>query len=95
MTFLVNLWGWTHDFGAVGLPLYQCAVRAKQFKSLVEFQEFQALQTQAEQLPSADQAAIVIEGAAVTSTNTEVSGKVRIEVLGTGQATKADEFSEK
>ena len=34
---------------------------AKQLKSLVEFQEFQALQTQAEQLHSADQAAIVIE----------------------------------
>ena len=36
---------------------------AKQLKSLVEFQ---ALQTQAEQLHSADQAAIVIEGAALT-----------------------------
>ena len=32
---------------------------AKQLKSLVKFQEFQALQTQAEQLHSADQAAIV------------------------------------
>ena len=42
-----------------------------------EFREFQALQTQAEQLHSADQAAIVIEGAAVTSKPTEVSGKVR------------------
>ena len=39
---------------------------ARQLKSLVEFQEFQALQTQAEQLHGADQAAIVIEGAAVT-----------------------------
>ena len=47
---------------------------AKQLKSLVEFQ---ALQTQAEQLHSADQAAIVIEGAAVTSKPTEVKGKVR------------------
>ena len=50
---------------------------AKQLKSLVEFQEFQALQTKAEQLHSADQAAIVIKGAAVTSKPTEVSGKVR------------------
>ena len=65
---------------------------AKQLKSL---RELQALKTLAEHKNSADQAAIVIEGAAVTSTNTEVSGKVRIEVLGTGQATKADEFSEK
>ena len=40
-------------------------------KSLAEFQEFQALQTQGEQLHSADQAAIV------TSKPTEVSGKVR------------------
>ena len=61
----------------------------------MEFQELQALKTLAEHKNSADQAAIVIEGAAVTSTNTDVSGKVRIEVLGTGQATKADEFSEK
>ena len=42
-----------------------------------EFREFQALQTQAEQLHSADQAAIVIEGAAVTSKPTEVYGKLR------------------
>ena len=49
---------------------------AKQVKSLVESQEFQALQTQAEQLHSADQAAIVIEGAAVTSKPTEVLGKL-------------------
>ena len=61
----------------------------------MEFQELQALKTLAEHKNSADQAAIVIEGAAVTSTNTDVSGKVRIEVLGTGQSTKADEFSEK
>ena len=47
---------------------------AKQLKSLVEFQEFQALQTKAEQLHSADQA---VKGAAVTSKPTEVSGKVR------------------
>ena len=40
---------------------------AKQLKSLVELQEFQALQTQADHINSADQAAIVIEGAAVTS----------------------------
>ena len=39
---------------------------AKQVKSLVESQEFQALQIQAEQVHSADRAAIVIEGAAVT-----------------------------
>ena len=50
---------------------------AKQLKSLVEFQGFQALQTKVEQLHSADQAAAVIEGAAVTSKPTEVSGKVR------------------
>ena len=50
---------------------------AKQLKSLMEFQELQALKTLAEHKNSADQAAIVIEGAAVTSTNTEVSGKVR------------------
>ena len=68
---------------------------AKQLKSLMEFQELQALKTLAEHINSADQAAIVIEGAAVTSTNTDVSGKVKIEVLGTDQATKADEFSEK
>ena len=54
---------------------------AKQLKSL---RELQALKTLAEHKNSADQAAIVIEGAAVTSTNTEVSGKVRIEVLETG-----------
>ena len=62
---------------------------AKQLKILMELQ---ALKTLAEHINSADQAAIVTEGAAVTSTNTEVSGKVRIEVLRTGQATKADEF---
>ena len=50
---------------------------AKQLKSLMEFQELQALKTLAEHKNSADQAAIVIEGAAVTSKNTEVSGKVR------------------
>ena len=53
---------------------------AKQLKSLMEFQELQALKTLAEHKNSAEQAAIFIEGAAVTSTNTDVSGKVRIEV---------------
>ena len=28
VTFLVTLWDWTYDFGAVGLPLYQCAVKS-------------------------------------------------------------------
>ena len=50
---------------------------AKQLKSLVEFLEFQALLTQADYIHSAAQAVIVIEGAAVTSKPTEVSGKVR------------------
>ena len=50
---------------------------AKQVKSLVESQEFQALQIQAEHVHSADRAADVIEGAAVTYKPTEVSGKVR------------------
>ena len=50
---------------------------AKQVKSLVESQEFQALQTQAEQVHSADRAAVVIEGAAVSYKPTEVSGKQR------------------
>ena len=45
--------------GPPTLPMFY----AKQLKSLVESQEFQALQTQAKQLHSADQAAIVIEGA--------------------------------
>ena len=58
----------------------------------MEFQELQALKTLAEHKNSAEQAAIFIEGAAVTSTNTDVSGKVRIEVLGTGQSTKAVNF---
>ena len=39
--------------------------------------EFQALQAQAEELHSADQAAIVIGGAEVRSKPTAVSGKVR------------------
>ena len=45
---------------------------ARQLRSLVEFHE-----TQAEQLLSGDQAAFVIEGAAVTSKPKEVPGKVR------------------
>ena len=55
--------------------LLNVMIQVSQF--VVEFQEFKALQTQAEQLHSADQAAIVIEGAAVTSKPTEVLGKVR------------------
>ena len=27
VTFLVTLWDWTYDFGAVGHPLYQCAMQ--------------------------------------------------------------------
>ena len=52
---------------------------AKQLKRLVEFL---VLQTQAEQLNIfiADQAAIVIEGIAVTGTNTKVSGKIKASV---------------
>ena len=46
-------------------------------KAAEKLVEFQTLQTQAEQLHSADQATIVIEGAAVKSKPTEVSGKVR------------------
>ena len=46
-------------------------------KAAEKLVEFQTLQTQAEQLHSADQAAIVIGGAEVRSKPTAVSGKVR------------------
>ena len=49
----LNIWLWCSR--PPTLPMCY----AKQLKSLVEFQEFQALQTTAEQLHSADQAAIV------------------------------------
>ena len=59
VTSLVTLWDWAYVWlwctGPPTLPMRY----AKQLKSLVEFLEFQALQTQAEQLHSADQAGIV------------------------------------
>ena len=45
----------------------------KQLKSLVKFQEFEALQTQAEHLHTADQAAIVMTSITTITTTTSMT----------------------